>query len=197
MSSIASLPLAPTFRANQNEDPAQVIESSDEDIEESSNTSYEYEAGKIMQDSDDEEGYGYGRWGDYSAPNSRLMATKGKIDGKTVEQHRRAFGDKFKEQINFAKYANTPACNVNIACSVDIFRGLIAPHASKLIPRKFDENTPVVVAELKTPEKVSKVFGHIGGGMFKGRYIGGQKIRRCDVVFLPSQKQVRVWWTMA
>ena len=83
------------------------------DNEESSNTSYEYEAGKIMKDSDDEEGYGYGRWGDYSATNSRLMATKGKIDGKTVEQHRRDFGDKFKEQINFAKYANTPACNVN------------------------------------------------------------------------------------
>ena len=82
-----------------------------------------------------------------------------KIEGLTVEQHRRALGDQVKSKLRVlggsGNYGIAASCHVNMSCSLAVFRSLVVPNASKVTPAQFDSNTPVVLAQVDSTQQVA------------------------------------------
>ena len=87
----------------------------------------------------------------------------GKIDGLTVEQHRRAMGDQVKSKLRVlggtGNYGIAASCHVSMSCSLAVFRSLVVPNATKVTPAQFDSSTPVVLAQVDSTQQV--VFASI------------------------------------
>ena len=87
---------------------------------------------------------------------------KGKIDGLTVEQHRRAMGDQVKSKLRVlggtGNYGIAASCHVSMSCSLAVFRSLVVPNATKVTPAQFDSSTPVVLAQVDSTQQV--MFAH-------------------------------------
>eukprot|EP00931_Biecheleriopsis_adriatica_P024307 TRINITY_DN15181_c0_g1_i4.p1 TRINITY_DN15181_c0_g1~~TRINITY_DN15181_c0_g1_i4.p1 ORF type:complete len:362 (+),score=67.22 TRINITY_DN15181_c0_g1_i4:127-1086(+) len=84
-------------------------------------------------------------------------AAQGKIAGLTIEQHRRALGDKVKANISVEKWAIQARTHATTTMPVEAFRALLVPHASTVIPETFEENDPVVVATIKGSAAIGEV----------------------------------------
>ena len=118
-----------------------------------------------------------------------------KINGQTVEQHRRSLGDLIKARINCDKYTIAAKTFVATDMDMNVFKALILPAANnQVFPSIFDESSPVIVALLQGSEAVGDAFG-------KSKIKGGNRMQqwcadRADVIFFPSQKKVRIHWTM-
>ena len=84
----------------------------------------------------------------------------GKIDGATVEQHRRYMGDQVKSKLRVlggkGNYGIAASCHVSMSCSVALFRTLIVPNAVKVTPANFDGSSPVVLAQIDSTEQIGK-----------------------------------------
>ena len=122
----------------------------------------------------------------------------GKIDGQTVEQHRRSMGDRVKSKIHVLggkhDWGIAARCHTVLPCSVAVFRALVVPSASKVTPAGFDSKTEVVLAEVNSTQQIAEIFGStkIRGGT---RY-GSWSARKMDLVFKPQEGQLRAWWVM-
>ena len=83
----------------------------------------------------------------------------GKIDGLTVEQHRRAMGDQVKSKLRVlggsGNYGIAASCHVSMSCSIEVFRSLVVPNATKVTPAQFDSSTPVVLAQVDSTQQVA------------------------------------------
>ena len=85
-----------------------------------------------------------------------------KIDGLTVEQHRRAMGDQVKSKLRVlggsGNYGIAASCHVSMSCSLAVFRSLVVPNATKVSPAQFDSSTPVVLAQVDSTQQVVFAF---------------------------------------
>lgn len=117
--------------------------------------------------------------------------TSGKIDGKTIEQHRRALGDQVKRAIKVEKWAVEARTAIESKISLAVFRELVVPHADSVVPPKFDATTPVVVASTK---QMGEIFGK--SKIKGGTRLGSWSADKGDLIFFPSSGELRVWWTM-
>ena len=119
---------------------------------------------------------------------------KNKIEGLTLEQHRRKMGDAVKSRLSMEKYCMRADCHATVDMPMEVFKQLVVPHASKLTPDTFTATTPVVVALIKGREAAGEVFG-------KSKIRGGNKyeqrdMEKCDVVYFPASGKARIWWIM-
>ena len=124
----------------------------------------------------------------------------GKIDGATVEQHRRYMGDQVKSKLRVlggtGNYGIAASCHVSMSCSVALFRTLVVPNAAKVTPADFDSSSPVVLAQIDSTEQIGKIFGV--SKIRDGTRLGSWSASKMDLVFLPKEAsgQLRAWWTM-
>lgn len=120
---------------------------------------------------------------------------KGKIGGKTVEQHRRALGDLVKKKITVEKWTVAAHTCMEATTSAEVFSALVVPNAASVVPADFSASTPVVVASVLTSKAIGEIFGHtkIKGGT----RLGSWTANKADIVFYPPTGQLRVWWTMS
>ena len=133
--------------------------------------------------------------------NSKSKKNQGdKIDGVTVEQHRRSMGDQVKSKLRVlggkGNYGIAANCHVSMSCSVALFRTLVAPNATRIIPAEFDSSTPVVLAQVDSTQQIGKIFGV--SKIRDGTRLGSWSASKMDLVFLPKEAsgQLRAWWTM-
>ena len=124
----------------------------------------------------------------------KKKATSTKIEGQTVEQHRRALGDKVKSNIQVEKWAIEARTSMQTKTALEVFEKLIVPHASQVTPATFNKTTPVVVAQLKDSKSIGEVFGHskIKGGTRMGSWTAD----KADIIYFPPTGELRAWWTM-
>jgi len=164
-----------------------------------------------LEDSDFEEEAAVGKKKKVALKGAGGKATKGKatkgkaaakgarVDGLTVEQHRRALGDKVKAQITVLggrdNYGIAARCHALLPCSMAVFRALVLPNATKVVPAEFGPETEVVLAQLTSTQQIAAIFGStkIKGGT---RY-GSWSATSMDIVFLPGEGVARAWWVMA
>ena len=124
----------------------------------------------------------------------------GKIDGATVEQHRRYMGDQVKSKLRVlggkGNYGIAASCHASMSCSVALFRTLVVPNAAKVTPADFDSSSPVVLAQIDSTEQIGKIFGV--SKIRDGTRLGSWSASKMDLVFLPREAsgQLRAWWTM-
>lgn len=119
-----------------------------------------------------------------TAPRSEQYvksATSDKVNGKALEQHRRALGDALKSKIISAQ------THCITKCEPEVFRCLVVPNAVSVTPREFGDTTPVVVASVT--RGATKIFGRTG--------LGNWKADKMELVFYPAKKQLNCWWTMS
>ncbi|GIQ82480.1 hypothetical protein KIPB_003629 [Kipferlia bialata] len=115
------------------------------------------------------------------------------IGGMTVEQHRRRLGDAVKGQIEVEKYCIAARCHCTVDCDIEVFKALVVPNADTVLPSTFDTTSPVVVASVTG--NAHYIFGSTklsGGTMY-----GSWSANRMELVFIPSEKKMRIWWTMS
>jgi hypothetical protein len=81
-----------------------------------------------------------------------------KIAGKTLEQHRRAMGDKVGAGIHVVQWcvAARTSCTIE-GCNIDVFRALVVPNAKDATPSLFGSGAPVVVASVT--QGAAAIFG--------------------------------------
>ena len=135
-------------------------------------------------------------------PKSKMKKKSqgGKIDGATVEQHRRYMGDQVKSKLRVlggtGNYGIAASCHVSMSCSVALFRTLVVPNAAKVTPADFDSSSPVVLAQIDSTEQIGKIFGV--SKIRDGTRLGSWSASKMDLVFLPKEAsgQLRAWWTM-
>ena len=88
----------------------------------------------------------------------KAAAKGGRVDGLTVEQHRRALGDKVKAQIRVLggsnNYGIAARCHAVLPCSLAVFRALVLPNATKVTPAEFGPETEVVLAQVAATHQV-------------------------------------------
>ena len=183
-----------------------------------------------LEDSEFEEEAAVGKKKKVALKGAGGKATKGKaaakgarVDGLTVEQHRRALGDKVKAQISVLggrdNYGIAARCHALLPCSMAVFRALVLPNATKVVPAEFGPETEVVLAQLTSTQQVSRDFlvprrpcrgwnsrylilpqiaAIFGSTKIKGgtRY-GSWSATSMDIVFLPGEGVARAWWVMA
>jgi hypothetical protein len=127
----------------------------------------------------------------------KATANKGgnKIAGQTLEQHRRGFGDKIKQKIHVEKWCIEANTHCSMECDIEVFRALVAPHASKLSPSTFTNDTPVVVACIPNNASIGEIFGRskISGGT----RLGSWSANKMDIIYFPETREMRCWWTMS
>lgn len=118
----------------------------------------------------------------------------GKIDGKTVEQHRRALGDLVKRNISVEKWCIGARTSIETNTSLAVFEALVVPNATSVTPSNFGPSTPVVVVAVQSREDLGEIFGHskIKGGTRMGSWTAD----KADIIFFPPTGEMRVWWTM-
>ena len=117
-----------------------------------------------------------------------------RVDGLTLEQHRRKMGDAVKSMLSMEKYCMKAECHTTIDIAMEVFKELVVPNSSRLTPETFTTTTPVVVALIKGPEAAGKIFG-------KTKIRGGNRyeqceMEKCDIVFFPPSGEARIWWVM-
>ena len=133
-------------------------------------------------------------------PKTKKKGQGGKIDGATVEQHRRYMGDQVKSKLRVlggkGNYGIAASCHVSMSCSVALFRALVVPNADKVTPAEFDGSTPVVLAQIDSSDQIGKIFGV--SKIRDGTRLGSWSASKMDLVFLPKEAsgQLRAWWTM-
>ena len=129
---------------------------------------------------------------EFTSPKPKKQKVE-KLHGMAVEQHRRKYGDLVKAKISMEKYAIAARTCVVSDMPLDVFQALIVPNAT-VTPSTFDSTTEVVVALLKNAEAVGNAFGHskIKGGNRMAQLCAD----RCDVIYSPPSKMVRIHWTM-
>ena len=135
-----------------------------------------------------------------SEPKTKKKSQGGKIDGATVEQHRRYMGDQVKSKLRVlggkGNYGIAASCHVSMSCSVALFRALVVPNAAQVTPADFDSSSPVVLAQIDSTEQIGKIFGV--SKIRNGTPLGSWSASKMDLVFLPKEAsgQLRAWWTM-
>mmetsp|Transcript_6854 Transcript_6854/g.9040 ORF Transcript_6854/g.9040 Transcript_6854/m.9040 type:complete len:276 (+) Transcript_6854:59-886(+) len=121
---------------------------------------------------------------------------KGKICGLTVEQHRRKLGDKIKSKIQVEKWAIEAKTHVTIdEVHHEVFRKVVLPHATEVIPSDGDPFTAkVVVVTIEGSNSIGEVFGKtkIKGGT----KLGSWSANMMDIIYFPDTREMRCWWTM-
>jgi len=121
------------------------------------------------------------------------------VDGKTIEQHRRGFGNVIKDQIKVlggrghGGWGISADCHAVFPCSFELFRRLVAPEAMEITPSAYSNLTPVILAQL-SEEGATKLFGvtKTKGGTRMGSWY----ISKMDITHVPSKNELRVWWIM-
>jgi hypothetical protein len=110
------------------------------------------------------------------------------------EMHRRRLGDAVKAHINVTKWCVEAKTTATADCDLQVFRALIVPNASLITPSSFDQETPVVVAQINGSGKIAKIFGKtkIAGGTCLGSWVTNEM----DIIFYPSQNEITCWWKM-
>lgn len=119
---------------------------------------------------------------------------KVRIEGKTIEQHRRVLGDAVKANIVVEKWCIGARTHAVVDCSLEVYKTLVVPHCDEVVPKQFDEDTPVVIGMLRSSAQAQEIFGvsKIRNGTRMGMWYGD----KFDLVFLPSRRELRIWWTM-
>ena len=132
-----------------------------------------------------------------SPAKKRKKAKASKIAGKTLEQHRRAMGDRVKAKISVEKWCIEARTQATISgVEPEVFEQLIAANAVQCVP-KWDRaaDHEVVVAHMQGTESLANAFGatKIKGGTRMGSW----SANKADCIYFPRNKQMRVWWTMS
>jgi len=129
------------------------------------------------------------------APAAKKAKTANKIDGKinglTLEQHRRAFGDQVKSKISCEKYTIAARTHVTLKCSFELFEALFAPACDQATPANYSILSEVIVC--RATKNIADIFGatKIKGG---NRY---SFTANCmDIIHYPRKGELDVWWTM-
>lgn len=115
-----------------------------------------------------------------------------KIAGLTLEQHRRALGDMVKSNIHVQKWCIEARTHTKTTMELDVFRELVVPNATKVVPAAFDASTDVVFASSNTPGVIcgsSKITG--------GTRLGSWSADVMDFIYFPKSRELEVWWTMS
>ena len=116
-----------------------------------------------------------------------------KIAGKTLEQHRRALGDRVKGQIQVEKWCVSARTHCTIEdCDIDVFRALVVPNAESVTPESFNKDTPVVVASVA--QHAANIFGSTK--LTGGTRLGSWRADEMELVYFPPTGKMRCWWTM-
>lgn len=117
-----------------------------------------------------------------------------KVDGKTLEQHRRALGDECKANIHVEKWCIAARCHCVTTCHPDVWRALVVPNADSVTPAgEFSEvSTPVIVASVS--RNASLIFG--ATKLTGGTRMGSWHADKMELVYLPPTRELRIWWTM-
>lgn len=123
-------------------------------------------------------------------------AKPAKPGGKTIEQHRRTWGDAVKANIHVEKWC----INAKTHCVIEdvehsAFEELVLPNASSVVPANFNNKTPVVVASVTSTAAMGEIFGKskISGGTRMGSW----HANKGEIVYFPPTRTMRVWWIMS
>jgi hypothetical protein len=117
-----------------------------------------------------------------------------KIEGKTLEQHRRALGNEVKSKIQVEKWCVEAKTSIQTKTSLAVFERLVVPNADSVVPALFDKTTPVVVCHVKNTQAMGEIFGH--SKIKGGTRMGSWSANKADFIFFPQSGELRVWWTM-
>lgn len=126
--------------------------------------------------------------------SAKRARPSGKVEGKTVEQHRRAFGDAVKQHISFEKWAIAADTHCVYDMSAEVFRTLVVPHSHVVTPVDWTVDTPVVLAQVEGAQ-VAELCG--ATKIRAGSRVQTWSAHKMDIVFLPKDGKIRVWWVMA
>jgi len=134
-----------------------------------------------------------GEAGLMQAKSNAVLFSK-KVDGKTLEEHRRALGDVCKYNINVEKWCIAARCHCVTTCHPDVWRALVVPNADSVTPAgEFSElSTPVIVASVS--RHANLIFG--ATKLTGGTRMGSWHADKMELVYLPPTRELRIWWTM-
>ena len=116
-----------------------------------------------------------------------------KIDGLTIEQHRRKMGDSVKASISCDKYTIAARTHTTIECSFELFEALVIPNCLGTTPSKYSAKSEVIVCRAQT-QGIAEMFGatKVKGGNRYSTFTANNM----DLIFYPSTNRIDVWWTM-
>lgn len=105
-------------------------------------------------------------------PKKKAKTKPVKIEGKTVEQHRRMLGDAVKTNINVEKWGIEARTSMEAIKSLAVFKALVVPNSDFVTPSSFSLSTPAVVAGVRSSSALGEIFGHtkIKGGTRAGSW---------------------------
>lgn len=117
-----------------------------------------------------------------------------RIEGKTIEQHRRLLGDCVKSNIEVEKWCIGARTAMSTTIPYGVFDLLIAKNAKTVTPSNYDPTSSVIVAYFDSNSSLCEVFG--SSKITGGTRMGSWSADKADVIYIPSTREVRVWWTM-
>merc|ERR1712080_357190 len=120
----------------------------------------------------------------------KTSGTPGKIEGKTIEQHRRFLGDQVKSAIHVEKWAIEARTHVVAECGYEVFKALVAPNCTKVFPEEYNASTEIVLGVVESTQEAAAIFGatKIKGGT----RLGSWSANKMELVFRPKERELRV-----
>jgi len=132
----------------------------------------------------------------------KIGRRKGKRDRKVgleMAPHRRVMGNMVQAKINVLggpdKYGVAAECHLTVNCSLAVFRTLIVPHAARVLPKAFNKDTAVILAQAVNSSQITSIFGPAKVRVLRGSY--SWVATKMDLVYLPSTGELRMWWVMS
>jgi len=132
----------------------------------------------------------------------KIGRRQGKRDRKVgleMAPHRRVMGNMVQAKINVLggpdKYGVAADCHLAVNCSLALFRTLVVPHAARVLPKNFNKDTAVILAQAVNSGQITSIFGPTKVRVLRGSY--SWVATKMDLVFLPSTGELRMWWVMS
>jgi len=132
----------------------------------------------------------------------KIGRRKGKRDRKVgleMAPHRRVMGNMVQAKINVLggpdKYGVAAECHLTVNCSLAVFRTLVVPHAARVLPKNFNKDTAVILAQAVNSSQITSIFGPAKVRVLRGSY--SWVATKMDLVYLPSAGELRMWWVMS
>jgi len=132
----------------------------------------------------------------------KIGRRQGKRDRKVgleLAPHRKVMGNMVQAKINVLggpdKYGVAADCHLTVNCTLAVFRTLVVPHAARVLPKNFNKDTAVILAQAVNSSQITSIFGPAKVRVLRGSY--SWVAIKMDLVFLPSSGELRMWWVMS
>jgi len=132
----------------------------------------------------------------------KIARRKGKRDRKVgleLAPHRKVMGNMVQAKINVLggpnQYGVAAECHLTVNCSLAVFRTVIVPYVARVIPKTFNKDTAVILAQAVNSSQITSMFGLAKVRVLRGCY--SWVATKMDLVYSPSTGELRLWWVMS